>query len=430
MWWRQRRFGPPVRRAAAIPVLVALIPVPVVPQAAFAETTSAESNLAPDAPLSAFARCTGAIAAEAEARGVPAGVADGLRALSPDVEVAAAPQGQAEFVKPIWSYLDANLTEARIAEGRRKLAEWSATFDAIEARYGVDRFVLAAFWGVESTYGSVLDDAGIVRPILRSLATLACTETARAPYWRAELIAALEIQAQDKAPPGPLTGSWAGAMGHTQFMPTVYQAYAVDFDGDGRRDIWTSVPDALASTANYLVAMGWHPGARWGSEARLPDGFDLALADESTERTIAAWKALGVSPVQALPEDGTATLILPAGARGPAFLLQPNFRIILRYNTALAYALSVAHLSDRLRGEPGFTRDWPRGDAMPTTAEVRSLQQRLAERGFAAGSADGKIGPRTRAAVRAYQAANGLPPDGYADAPLRERILAAPEPRP
>ncbi|MGU3362577.1 lytic murein transglycosylase [Methylobacterium sp. M6A4_1b] len=434
MGW-QRRFRAPMRRAAAIafavlavPGLAALIPGAV--EIVSAEPSAGGAAAGSDAQPLAFAHCTGAIAAEAEARGVPTRVTDHLRALSPDAEVAAAPQGQAEFVKPIWSYLDANLTETRIAEGRRKLAEWSATFDAIEARYGVDRFILAAFWGVESTYGSVLEDPAIVRPVLRSLATLACSETPRAPYWRAELIAALEIQAQDKGPPGPLTGSWAGAMGHTQFMPTVYQAHAVDFDGDGRRDIWTSVPDALASTANYLTAMGWRSGARWGSEARLPDGFDLALADETTERSIAAWKALGVVPIQPLAEDGTATLILPAGARGPAFLLQSNFRIILRYNTALAYALSVAHLSDRLRGAAGFTRDWPRGDAMPTAGDVRALQLRLAERGFPAGSADGKIGPRTRAAVRAYQAANGLPPDGYADAPLRERILAAPEPRP
>lgn len=429
MWCRQRRSGVLRGPAAAISLMAALFLLPEAGRTASAETAAPAAGAASggEAQPRAFGLCTGAIAAEAEARGVPARVADGLRALSPDSEVAAAPQAQAEFVTPIWSYLDANLTEARIAEGRRKLAEWSATFDAIEARYGVDRFVLAAFWGVESTYGSVLEDPGIVRPVLRALATLACTETARAPYWRAELIAALEIQAQDKAPPGPLTGSWAGAMGHTQFMPTVYQAYAVDFDGDGRRDIWTSVPDALASTANYLVAMGWRSGARWGSEARLPEGFDLALADETTERSLADWRDRGVIPVQPLAEaGGPATLVLPAGARGPAFLLQPNFRVILRYNTALAYALSVAHLSDRLRGEPGFIRDWPRDAVMPSTGDVRALQLRLAERGFPAGGADGKIGPRTRAAIRAYQAANGLPPDGYADAPLRERILASP----
>ena len=377
--------------------------------------------------------CPSDIAREARARGVPEAVAGRLSELAPDPEVVAATQNQAEFVKPIWAYLDANLTEARIEAGRAKLQALAPTLAAIEARYGVDRHVLVAFWGVESTYGSVLDDPGIVRPVLRSLTTLACAGTPRAPYWRSELVAALEILAQDRPPAEPLTGSWAGAMGHTQFMPTVYQAYAVDFDGDGRRDIWTSVPDALASTANYLRAMGWRPGERWGSEARLPEGFDYALADEGTERTFAEWRALGVEPLNEGAANGAATdpsaratLIVPAGARGPAFLLQPNFRMILRYNTALAYALTVGHLSDRLRGAPAFARDWPRADAMPSAEALKGLQARLTELGFPAGGADGKPGPRTRAAIRAYQAARSLTPDGYADAALMERIRAEP----
>jgi lytic murein transglycosylase len=381
----------------------------------------------PEASVPAPADCLGEIARAAEIQGVPAAIAARLTDLPVDPEVVAATQNQAEFVKPIWAYLDANLTEVRIATGRAKLVEWAPTLAAIEARYGVDRHILVAFWGVESTYGSVLDDPGIVRPVLRSLATLACTPTPRAPYWRGELVAALQILAQDRPPAEPLTGSWAGAMGHTQFMPTVYQAYAVDFDGDWRRDIWTSVPDALASTANYLTAMGWRPGERWGSEARLDPGFDYALADETTERSFAAWRALGAAPVQAPADDGAgAVLIVPAGARGPAFLLQPNFRMILRYNTALSYALTVAHLADRLRGAPAFERDWPRGDAMLSADALKGLQARLAELGFAPGAADGKPGPRTRAALRAFQAARGLVPDGYADPALVERIKAGP----
>ncbi|WP_082503704.1 lytic murein transglycosylase [Methylobacterium sp. Leaf117] len=425
---RRQRSGPASRPTPG-PGLSLVLSLVLATRAASGEAGAPDAGQTPVTVTRppAYTACTDAIAAEAETRGVPPAVAARLRTLAPDPAVAAATGNQSEFVTPIWSYLDAAVTEAHIAEGQRKLADWAATFAAIEARYGVDRFTLAAFWGVESTYGRVLDNPGIVRPVLRSLATLACAETPRAPYWRSELIAALQIQAQDHPPPEPLTGSWAGAMGHTQFMPTVYQAYAVDFDGDGRRDIWTSVPDALASTANYLKAMGWRSGERWGSEARLPDTFDYALADETTERSLAAWRRLGVDPVQPLPDDTVpATLILPAGARGPAFLLQPNFRIILRYNTALAYGITVAHLADRLRGAPGFTRDWPRGDSMPTPSDVQALQARLAERGFPAGTPDGKIGPRTRAAVRAFQAAHGLTPDGYADAPLRERILALP----
>jgi hypothetical protein len=189
------------------------------------------------------------------------------------------------------------------------------------------------------------------------------------------------------------------------------------------------VPDALASTANYLKAMGWRAGEAWGTEAALPEGFDYALADESTPRTLSEWQGLGVRPARSgATPDGTtrATLVLPAGARGPAFLIQPNFAVILRYNTALAYALTVAHLSDRLRGEPAFARDWPRGDRALTADERRDLQTRLTERGFAVGGIDGKVGPKTRAATRAYQASRGLIPDGYADPALLERIRTAP----
>lgn len=390
--------------------------------------TATEPTPSPAAP--AFAACLDELASAAQARGVPqAVVTERLRGIAPDPEVLAATQNQAEFVRPIWAYIDASVTDGRIAEGQRQLQDWASALDGIEQRFGVDRHMLVAFWGVESTYGTVLDNPGIVRPVIRSLATLACGDANRAGYWRDELTAALQILAQGDAPPERFTGSWAGAMGHTQFMPTVYQAHAVDFDGDGRRDIWASVPDALASTANYLKTMGWRAGEAWGYEAALPEGFDYALADESTERSLAEWRGLGVRPAngQAVADESVrATLVLPAGARGPAFLILPNFRFILRYNTALAYALTVAHLSDRLRGDPAFARDWPRTDRMLSGDERRDLQGRLTERGYAVGGVDGKVGPKTRAAVRAYQATVGLPADGYADAALLERIRAAP----
>ncbi|NEU11234.1 lytic murein transglycosylase [Methylobacterium sp. BTF04] len=417
---RQRR-----RRLALIPGFVAAFLVLGAPPGS-AESIAPPAEV-PQAPPP-FADCLGEIAAAARARGVPQALIDArLLGLSPDPEVLGATRSQAEFVKPIWAYLDATITEPNIAEGRRKLQEWASTLDTIEQRFGVDRHILVAFWGVESRYGAVLDDPGVVRPVLRSLATLACGDQARAGYWRDELMAALQILAQGQGAPERLTGSWAGAMGHTQFMPTVYQAYAVDFDGDGRRDIWTSVPDALAATANYLRAIGWRTGEAWGTEVALPEGFDYALADESTERSLAEWRQRGVTPVRSgIDETARATLVVPAGAGGPAFLLLPNFRIILRYNTALAYGLTVAHLSDRLRGDPAFTRDWPRGDRVLNAAERTDLQTLLAQRGYAVGGIDGKIGPRTRAAVRAYQAATGRTPDGYADAALLEKVRAAP----
>lgn len=418
---RKARRGARLRR----PLRTALLGL-----AALAAPLPRPAAAEPAPPERPFALCLEDLVAAAEARGVPGTLAAGeLTGLAPDPGVIAATRGQAEFVRPIWAYIDAAAGEGRIAEGRRRLDALAPLLDGIEDRFGVDRFTLVAIWAVESSYGAVLADANVVRPVIRSLATLACRDPGRPAYWRDELAAVLAIRARGEAPPGQLTGSWAGAMGHTQFMPTVYERYAVDGDGDGRRDIWTSAADALASTANYLAATGWRRGERWGAEAALPEGFDLALADETTARSLVDWAALGVRPVHGTaPADPAtpATLLLPAGARGPAFLLLPNFRGLLRYNTALAYALAVAHLSDRLRGESPLVRDWPRGDRALTTPERTELQERLAARGHAPGAADGKIGPRTRAAIRAFQAASGLPPDGYADAALLERIRALP----
>lgn len=376
-----------------------------------------------------FPDCLDSLVKQADAERIPRSLADAqLHDLTPDEAVLAATQNQAEFVRPVWAYLEASVTDAKIEEGRRLLTKWASTLDAIEARYGVDRFTLVAFWGVESNYGAVLDDPTIVRPVIRSLATLACGDPGRAGYWRAELMAALTILAAGDATPERLTGSWAGALGNTQFMPSVFLKRAVDFDGDGRRDLWGSVPDALASTANYLVAEGWHRGRRWGSEAVLPPSFDLALADETTARSLAEWRAMGVTPIRpdGLSDDEKATLFLPAGAHGPAFLLLPNFGVILRYNTAFSYALTVAHLSDRLRGLPGFSKDWPRGDRMLGAEERRDLQSRLVAKKFLDGGIDGKIGPKTRAALRAFQISAGLPPDGYAEAGILERLRADP----
>ena len=384
---------------------------------------------APHDAASSFQGCLKDLEGQAQRQGLPAAlVARFVADLAPDPDVPAAVRGQAEFETPIWDYLDAAASEARVGTGQAKLAEWAAVLAAIETGFGVDRHVLAAIWGVESTYGAVLDDPGVVRPLVRSLATLACGDASRPAFWRDQFLAALEMLDRGEATPDRLTGSWAGAMGHTQFMPTTFQRHAVDFDGDGKRDIW-SVPDALASTANYLRSMGWRAGERWGHEVELPPGFDLSLADETTERPLSAWIGLGLRlrpdhPVTA--PDASAVLVLPAGSRGPAFLLLPNFRIILRYNTALAYALSVAHLSDRLRGGPPFARGWPRDDRMLTHGERRELQTLLATLGFDPGAVDGRIGPRTRAAIRGYQASAGLLPDGYANEALLERVRARP----
>ncbi|MFH6782665.1 MULTISPECIES: lytic murein transglycosylase [Methylobacterium] len=386
----------------------------------------AQGSPAPEEPSPAA--CLPGLIARAKEQGVTPALAEAqLAGLTADPDVAAATGRQAEFEKPVWAYLDSAVSDEAVSDGKTKLAS-EASLPAIEAAYGVDRHVLVAIWGIESGYGSVLDDPRKVRPVLRSLATLACTGDKRVATWTAELVAALRILDLGRTTPDRLTGSWAGAMGHTQFMPTTYLRHALDFDGDGRADIWTSAPDALASTAQYLRSLGWRPGEGWGGEVLLPAGFDYRLADETTTRTLAEWRALGIAPAgRAIGADtDTARLALPAGARGPAFLLRPNFQALLGYNAAFSYALAVAHLSDRLRGEPGFVQGWPRGDRPLGTDERREIQASLEAKGHPVGGVDGRIGPKTRAAIRAYQAGVGLVPDGYADASLLDRLRAGP----
>lgn len=346
-----------------------------------------------------------------------------FRGVRLDPEVLRKASHQPEFVKPIWDYMDGAVTEARIQNGREKLVQYQAVLDAVERAYGVDRHVLVAIWGMESSYGEVLNNPRIVTSVVQSLATLAYADQKRAKFAREQLIAALRILQRGDVGVEGLTGSWAGAMGHTQFIPTSYEAYAVDVDGDGRRNVWTSPADALGSAANLLAKNGWVGGRTWGYEVELPSGFDYRLADEETARTLAQWEALGVRRAggRGFPRpDDRALLLLPAGARGPAFLMLRNHYVIKRYNNATAYALAVGHLADRLRGGEPFAQAWPRDERPLTRDEVREMQERLAQAGLYTGAIDGTIGPASRAAVRAYQAQAGFEPDGHAGA----RILS------
>ena len=332
----------------------------------------------------------------------------------PDPEVLEKASNQAEFKSEIWEYLHSTVTEKRIAQGRVLLAEHGDLLKRIEARYGVDRHVVMAIWAMESSYGAVFDNPKAVKSTIRSLATLAYQGGSRAKYGRQQLVAALKIIDRGDVSPSGMFGSWAGAMGHTQFIPTTYVAYAVDFDGDGRRNIWTSIPDALASTASYLDKMGWQNGETWGYEVVLPRGFNYRSAQKKGSRSLAQWRKAGVKRPggKGFPRAGDkATLYAPAGTDGPAFLLIKNFSVIKRYNNADAYALAVGHLADRLHGYDAFQGKWPWVEEPLSDSEKTKLQELLSARGYYSGEIDGNIGSGSRAAIQSYQDAIGLSDD-------------------
>jgi len=343
-----------------------------------------------------------------------------FQGVTENLEVVRLDGRQAEFTKPLWEYLDGAASADRISTGRSKRASIQPTLDAIEARFGVDDQIVVAIWGMETNYGSFKGDI----PVIESLSTLAY-EGRRRDFAEDELIAALRILQNGDTSPSSMRGSWAGAMGHTQFIPTSYLDHAVDFTGDGRSDVWSADPtDALASTANYLAAFGWKRGQPWGVEVRLPQGFNFATADQSNRRPVADWRARGVSSIDGspLPDHGNAAVIAPAGATGPAFAVYDNFFVIKKYNNATSYAMGVGHLGDRIAGGGPFRADWPRGERALSRSEKIEMQERLTALGYDTGKTDGIIGPDTEAAIRRYQAAQGLTPDGFATATLLARL--------
>ncbi|MBI3917256.1 MAG: lytic murein transglycosylase [Betaproteobacteria bacterium] len=373
-----------------------------------------------------FSSCLRELHREAVANGITPQVFDtAMAGVEPDQSVLDAMDSQPEFVTPIWDYMAGLVDEQRIADGRAKLAEWAAVLAEAEQRFGVDRHVLLAVWGVETDYGKVRGG----RPLVRSLATVSCFGE-RQRFFRGEFVAALHIIQDGDIRPEVLVGSWAGAFGQTQFMPSSFQRFAVDFDGDGRRDIVGSVADALGSTANYLKRVGWVSGESWGYEVRLPPDY-RGPSGRRSRQALAQWRRLGVKRVNgaALSGGGPAALLLPAGAGGPAFMVFKNFDAIHAYNAAESYVLAIAHLSDRLRGAGPFQTAWPTDDPGLSRAERREVQQRLLERGFDVGVVDGAIGPRTRAAIEAFQTSVGLPVDGRAGARVLKALKDAATPR-
>jgi lytic murein transglycosylase len=328
--------------------------------------------------------------------------------------------GQPEFTKSFWDYLDLLVNDTRIEQGRAILQRYRATFDAVERAYGVDRYVIAAIWGVETNYGTQGGD----RPVIRSTATLACIGR-RQNYFREEFLSAMEILARGDVKPDRLVGSWAGAFGPTQFMPTAFKRYAVDFDRDGRRDVVDSVPDIIASTANNLKKDGWVTGQTWGYEVVVPATFNFMLADRARSMTIRDWERSGITRPGNKPfprPDDRAFLLIPAGVQGPGFVMLANFRAIMRYNPAEAYALAIGHLADRLRGSPPFAQNWPRYERVLSRDERLELQQLLERHGYDVGEADGHLGAKTRAAIRDFQTRIGRVPDGFASAGVLDQL--------
>lgn len=344
---------------------------------------------------------------DARARGVSRATFDAAFAgVTPDPSVAAVTRRQSEFVQPIWTYLNNAASTQRISQGRDASARWKDTLDAVERRHGVPRSVVLGVWGMETNYGGFTGDKGVIR----SLATLAHMGY-RGSFFREELVNALVILEQRHVSAEAMKGSWAGAMGQTQFMPSSFLKYAVDQNADGRRDIWGSVPDALASTANYLKAHGWQPGLPWGMEVVLPARFDHGLR----RGTFARFAQAGVKRAdgRALPANGEGRLFYPAGASGPVFLLTANFDVIKTYNMSDAYALGVGHLADRVAGGGALVGRWPSGETQLGKAEIEDLQRRMAALGYDIGEPDGRIGTKTRENVAAFQAKNGMVPDGW-----------------
>lgn len=377
---------------------------PPAPSAAQASTPAVDHS-------AAFAQWRDTFAAQALAAGIhPETVRNVLGSAQWQPRVIELDQSQPEFNRTPWAYLDSAVSRQRVAQGQTQMETHRGILDAATRRYGVPASIITAIWGMESNYGG---NFGSFRAV-DALATLAY-EGRRRDWARSELLAALRIIDLGDIAPEAMVGSWAGAMGHTQFLPSVFLAHAVDADGDGRRDIWGSIPDVVASTARFVADEGWVRGEVWGTEVKLPPGFEHARAELTVRQSASQWEQEGLRSMDGtpLPALASASVIEPAGARGPAFLVGQNFRTILRYNNSTSYALAVALLSQRLEGGPGVVAEWPR-DLQPLNREqTRQLQAALNARGFDTGTPDGVVGPATRAGLRRYQQSQGLVADGY-----------------
>ncbi len=354
---------------------------------------------------------------EALARGITAETFDSATAgIAPLPTITAMNANQPEFTRPVWSYLDSAVSARRVKDAQFMLGRYGEVLDRIAAQSGVPKEILVSVWGMESDYGA---DSGSFN-LFAALATLAY-DGPRANYAKPEFLAALQIYQQQHYALGEMVGSWAGAFGQTQFTPTTFLKFAADGDGDGKIDLWRSPPDALASAARLLSEQGWTRGQNWGYEVSLPDGFAYEDADLENDKPVAEWSARGVKTTSgdALAAlEGNAAIFLPAGARGPAFLIFPNFRVLLKYNNAASYALAISLLADRMAGAGIVKHDWPRDERPLSRSERLQFQKDLLALGFDPGTPDGVLGRRTRAALRQYQKSKSIAADGFPTANL------------
>lgn len=359
-----------------------------------------------------FGTCIAHIGERAAASGIPRTIIDEhlaeVRWIDRVVEL---DRRQPEFTTPFADYFGRRVTDQRVQQGREILDAHRPLLDELTAEYGIPPQYLVAFWGLETNYGGYTGDM----PVLDALATLAC-DGRRGEYFTSELIHALHILDDEAIAPERMRGSWAGAMGHVQFMPSIFRAYAIDHDGSGRRDLWDSTTDALASAANFLHHIGWQSGFRWGREVSLPDDFPYGETGRDRSRPLAEWQQLGVRTADGaqLPAATIdAAVLVPAGHRGPAFLVYDNFDVIMDWNRSEFYALTVGILADRIAGSPGLRQPPPEGAVALERERVAAVQRQLNERGFAAGPPDGIVGPMTRQAIRGFQQKQGMIADGY-----------------
>lgn len=357
-----------------------------------------------------FQSCLSGLRSAASSAGVSTAVFDSaMSGVQPDMKVIEAMNNQPEFKTPIWDYLGTLVDDEKVAEGRNMLRQYASVFAAAEQRFGVDRHTIAAVWGVESDFGKARGKM----PLVQALSTGACFAPRRNAFFKGEFIATLKIIQRGDVLPERLMGSWAGAFGHTQFIPSTYLRLAVDGDGDGRRDLVDSIPDALHSTANFMDKAGWVTGATWGYEVRVPDGYRGATG-RNPKKPLSHWAAEGIVRYDGSRLDGTgnAGLLMPAGREGPAFLVFKNYDAAYSYNGADSYALAISLLSDRLRGRPGVQGQWPTDDLPLSREQRRELQRLLIARGYNVGEPDGAVGSMTRAAIKEIEGKIGMPQTG------------------